>query len=55
EEVIQWVYQRWGRRHAAMVANVIRYRARSAVREVGKVLGLPQTAIDRVAKLSSHW
>jgi len=55
EEVIQWVYDRWGRRHAAMVANVIRYRARSAVREVGKVLGVPQTALDGVAKLLGHW
>ena len=55
EEVIQWVYRRWGRRHAAMVANVIRYRARSAVREVGKVLGLPAVALDRTAKLLSHW
>ncbi|MFO7564814.1 MAG: error-prone DNA polymerase [Enhygromyxa sp.] len=55
EEVIQWVYRRWGRRHAAMVANVIRYRARSAVREVGKALGLPQTALDRVSKLLGHW
>ncbi len=54
EEVIQWVYRRWGRRHAAMVANVIRYRARSAVREVGKVLGMPQTALDRVAKHLGH-
>jgi error-prone DNA polymerase len=55
EEVIQWVYRRWGRRHAAMVANVIRYRARSAVREVGKVLGLPQTTLDRISKLLGHW
>ncbi|WP_106093161.1 error-prone DNA polymerase [Enhygromyxa salina] len=55
EQVIQWVYKRWGRRHAAMVANVIRYRARSSVREVGKVLGLPQTTLDRVAKLLGHW
>lgn len=54
EEVIQWVYQRYGRRHAAMVANVIRYRARSAVREVGKALGLPLTALDRLAKVLSH-
>ncbi|MEM9462811.1 MAG: error-prone DNA polymerase [Myxococcota bacterium] len=55
EEIIQWVYGRYGRRHAAMVANVIRYRARSAIRDVGKVLGLPATAIDRLAKLSSHY
>ena len=55
EEVIQHVYQRYGRRHAAMVANVIRYRARSAVREVGKVLGIPATDIDAVARLIRHW
>ncbi len=55
EQVIQWVYDRWGRRHAAMVANVIRYRPRSAVREVGKVLGLPQVALDRLSKLLGYW
>ncbi|MBI1851484.1 MAG: error-prone DNA polymerase [Planctomycetes bacterium] len=54
EEVIQHVYQRYGRTHAAMVANVIRYRPRSAVRDVGKALGLPETALDRVSKLLSH-
>ncbi|HEX5131635.1 MAG TPA: error-prone DNA polymerase [Candidatus Krumholzibacteria bacterium] len=54
EEVIQWVYGKYGRTHAAMVANVVRYRARSAVREVGKVLGVPDTTIDRVARLLSH-
>jgi error-prone DNA polymerase len=54
EEVIQWVYERYGRRHAAMVANVIRYRARSSVRDVGKALGIPQTALDRVAKMLTH-
>ncbi|MFN0149962.1 MAG: error-prone DNA polymerase [bacterium] len=51
EEVIQWVYSRYGRRHAAMVANVVRYRGRSAVRDVGKALGLPLTALDRLSKL----
>jgi error-prone DNA polymerase len=51
EEVIQWVYARYGRRHAAMVANVIRYRLRSAMRDVGKVLGVPRTALDRLSKL----
>jgi error-prone DNA polymerase len=54
EEVIQHVYQRYGRTHAAMVANVIRYRPRSAVRDVGKALGLPETALDRIAKTLSH-
>lgn len=51
EEVIQWVYQRYGRRRAAMVANVIRYRMRSAMRDVGKVLSIPLTAVDRLSKL----
>ncbi len=51
EEVIQHVYRKYGRSHAAMVANVIRYRARSAIRDVGKALGLPETQLDRMAKL----
>ncbi len=55
EEVLQHVYAKYGRSHAAMVANVIRYRARSAVRDVGKALGIPETALDRLAKLMSHW
>ena len=54
EEVIQHVYDKYGRNHAAMVASVIRYRTRSAVREVGKALGLSETAVDRLAKLHSH-
>src|SRR5262245_22426522 len=54
EEVIQHVYESYGRAHAAMVATVVRYRPRSAVREVGKVLGLPATTLDRVAKLLAH-
>ena len=54
EEVIQHVYRKYGRDRAAMVANVIRYRGRSAVREVGKALGLSETAVDRLAKLLSH-
>lgn len=55
EEVIQHVYKRYGRSHAAMVANVIRYRGRSAVREVGKVLGVPQTSLDRLSKMVDHY
>ena len=54
EEAIQFVYRKYGRERAAMVANVIRYRARSALRDVGKTLGLPATALDRVARLISH-
>jgi error-prone DNA polymerase len=55
EEVIQYVYEKYGRTHAAMAANVVRYRARSAVREVGKALSVPDTTLDRVAKLLSHY
>ena len=51
EKVIQHVYQRYGAAGAAMTANVITYRARSASREMGKVLGLPQEELDRLAKL----
>jgi error-prone DNA polymerase len=55
EEVIQHVYERYGRERAAMVANVVRYRPKSAVRDVGKALGLSETALDRVARLLSHY
>ena len=53
EEVIQHVYAKYGRDRAAMVANVIRYRVKSAIRDVGKVLDLPATALDRMARLAS--
>ncbi len=43
------------RTHAAMVAVVIRYRAKSAVRDVGKALGLPETALDRLSKMVSRY
>jgi error-prone DNA polymerase len=45
EEVIQYVYQRYGRHHAAQVANVITYRSRSALRDLGKALGHPEEEI----------
>src|SRR5262245_28450681 len=51
EEVIQYVYRRYGERGAGMTATVISYRTRSAVREVGKVLGLSLAQVDRLAKL----
>jgi error-prone DNA polymerase len=54
EEVIQHVYEKYGRDHAAMVANVIRYRARSAVRDVGKALSLSETTLARLTKLLSR-
>ncbi|MGB1700734.1 MAG: error-prone DNA polymerase, partial [Nannocystaceae bacterium] len=49
EEVIQWVYQRYGRHRAAMVANLVRYRPKSAIRDVGKVLGIENVTLDRMA------
>jgi len=52
EEVIQHIYQRYGRQRAAIVATVIRYRTRSAVREVGKVLGLSEDVTARLSKAS---
>ncbi len=54
EEVIQYVYKRYGREKAAMVCNFIRYRPKSAVRDVGKVLGIPQFLLDQSAKLLSR-
>ncbi|HIB65717.1 MAG TPA: DNA polymerase III subunit alpha [Phycisphaerales bacterium] len=51
EEVIKWVYERYGREKAAMVCNVVRYRPRSAVREIGKVLQVEVPVIERLARL----
>jgi error-prone DNA polymerase len=51
EEVIQEVYRRYGRHGAAMTANVITFRGRSAVREVGKAFGLPDDLVDRFSSL----
>src|SRR5262249_41526057 len=55
EEVIQHVYGKYGRDRAAMVANIIRYRGRSAIRDVGKALGLQETEVDRLARLLSGY
>jgi error-prone DNA polymerase len=55
EEVIQHVYKKYGRDRAAMVANVVRYRSRSALRDVGKALGFSETSLDRVAKFISSY
>ncbi len=55
EEVIQHVYEKYGRDKAAMVCNIIRYRAKSAVRDVGKALGVAETSLDRIAKLLNHY
>ncbi|NKB89311.1 MAG: DNA polymerase III subunit alpha [Acidobacteria bacterium] len=55
EEAIQHMYTKYGRSHAAMVANVIRYRGKSSVRDVGKALGLSETSLDRLSKLAGRW
>ncbi len=51
EEVLQYLYEKYGRDHAGMTAVVITYRARSAVRDVGKALGLSLDRVDSLAKL----
>ena len=55
EEVIQWVYETYGRDRAALCATVIRYRARGAVREVGKALGVPEDVTGALAGLVWGW
>ncbi len=55
ERAIQYVYQRYGRLGAAMTANVITYRGRSAAREVGKALSFDGETLDRLAGLVSSW
>jgi error-prone DNA polymerase len=55
ERAIQYVYDRYGKLGAAMTANVITYRGRSAAREAGKVLGFDQESIDRLSKLVPVW
>jgi error-prone DNA polymerase len=55
EEVIQYIYQKYGRDRAGLTAEVITYRRRSAVRDVGKVLGLSLDAVDRIAKRVDRW
>jgi error-prone DNA polymerase len=55
ERAIQYVYERYGKLGAAMTANVITYRGRSAVREAGKVLGFDEPSIEKIAKLAPMW
>ncbi|AMO24572.1 error-prone DNA polymerase [Ramlibacter solisilvae] len=54
EEVIQYIYRKYGRERAAIAAVVICYRSRSAIRDVGKALGVPEPLIDAFAK-DHHW
>lgn len=55
EEVLQYVFNKYGRHRAAIAATVITYRAKSAVRDVGKALGLDLEQVDRLAKALSRW
>lgn len=55
EEVIQYIYQKYGRERAAIAATVICYRPRSAVRDVGKALGFEPSLVDHLAKSISWW
>ena len=55
EEIIQYVYDKYGRHRAALAATVITYQTRSAVRDVGKALGLPLDIVDRISKSHAYW
>src|SRR5687768_12939768 len=55
ERVIQHMYEKYGQHGAAMTANVITYRGRSAAREVGKVLSIAPEQVDRLAKVMNHF
>ncbi len=55
ERVIQYVYEKYGGRGAAMTANVCTYRSRSAAREMGKVLGFDEETLSRLSKVTGSW
>jgi error-prone DNA polymerase len=55
EEVIQYIYRKYGRGRAALAATVICYRPRSAVRDLGKALGFSPEEVDRLAKTLAWW
>jgi error-prone DNA polymerase len=55
EEVIQWVFNTYGRHRAAITAVVIRYRGRGAIRDVGKAMGLTEDVTGALATQISHW
>lgn len=55
ERAIQYVYQRYGELGAAMTANVITYRGKSAAREVGKALGFDEGTLNRLSSLIGNW
>jgi error-prone DNA polymerase len=55
EEVIQYIYGKYGRERAAIAATVISYRSRSALRDLGKALGFSLEQLDRLSKLLAWW
>jgi len=55
EEVVQYVYRKYGRERAALAATVICYRTKSAVRDVGRALGIDDALIDRLTRLHVWW
>ena len=55
EKVIQHIYEKYGALGAAMTANVITYRGRSAAREVGKALGFDEQQLTKISGLVGHW
>lgn len=55
EEVLQYLYRKYGRDRAGMTAVAITYRPRSAIRDVGKALGLPPDRVDALAKRVEHF
>lgn len=55
EEVIQYIYEKYGRDRAGLAATVITYRARSAIREVGKAMGLSEDVVGAMAKMTWGW
>ncbi len=55
EKLIVAVTERYGREHAALVASFATYRSRGAIRDVGKALGLPQTELERLARVTDGW
>ena len=55
EEVIQYIYRKYGRTRAALTAVVTSYRPKSVLRDVGKALGVDLTVVDKVAKASHSW
>ena len=55
EEVIQYIYAKYGRERAALTAEVISYRSRSAIRDVGKAMGLSLDTVDALARAAGGW